>query len=58
MAFDALDGLLEVSRGSVTRLAIGISYAQLKYEGFRKPRENHCSIIPEVFEVSLFIFYH
>jgi hypothetical protein len=37
---------------------VGISYAQLKYEGFRKRTENHCSILPGVFQVSLFIFYH
>ena len=37
---------------------VGISYAQLKYEGFRKRIENHYSILPRVFHVSLFIFYH
>jgi len=28
---------------------VGISYAYLKYKGFRKHIENHCSILPGVF---------
>ena len=39
-------------------LTVGISYAQLKYEGFHKRKEDHCSILLGVFHVSLFIFYH
>ena len=31
---------------------------QIEYEGFRKCTEYHCSILPGVFQVSLFIFYH
>jgi hypothetical protein len=31
---------------------------QIEYEGFRKRTEFHCSILPKVFQVSLFIFYH
>jgi len=32
--------------------SVGISYAQLKYEGFRKRTEDHCSILLGVFQVS------
>jgi len=39
-------------------ILVGISYAQLKYEGFHKRTEDHCSILLGVFKVSLFIFYH
>ena len=39
-------------------LNVSISYAQLKYKGFRKRTEEHCSILLRVFQVSLFIFYH
>jgi hypothetical protein len=35
-------------------LDVGISYAQLNYEGFCKRTENRCSILPGVFHVSLF----
>jgi hypothetical protein len=31
---------------------------QIEYEGFRKCIKYHCSILPRVFQVSLFIFYH
>jgi hypothetical protein len=31
---------------------------QIEYEGFRKRTEYHCTILPGVFQVSLFIFYH
>jgi len=37
---------------------VSFSYAQLKYEGFRKRTENHYSILPGVLQVLLFIFYH
>jgi len=40
------------------KMLVGISYAQLKYEGFCKRTENHYSILPGVFQISLFIFYH
>ena len=44
--------------GWLTALApVGISYAQLKYERFHKRIEDYCSILPGVFQVSLFIFY-
>jgi len=39
-------------------MSVGISYAQLKYKGFRKRTEDHSSILPGVSQVSLFIFYH
>ena len=29
---------------------------QIEYEGFFKRKEYYCSILPEVFQVSLFIF--
>jgi len=46
------------SLATAPKMLVGISYAQLKYEGFRKRTENHCTILPGVFQVSLFIFYN
>jgi hypothetical protein len=37
------------SAATAQKMPVGISYAQLKYEGFRKRTENHCSILPGVF---------
>jgi hypothetical protein len=31
---------------------------RIEYEGFHKRIEYHCSILPGIFLVSLFIFYH
>jgi hypothetical protein len=31
---------------------------QIEYEGLYKRTKYHCSILLEVFQVSLFIFYH
>jgi hypothetical protein len=39
-------------------VVVDISYAQLKYERFRKRTEYHYSILPGVFQLSLFIFCH
>ena len=36
--------------------SVDISYAQLKYEGFRKHTKNHCSILPKVFRYGYLYF--
>jgi hypothetical protein len=42
------------------RQGVGCWYllTQIEYKGFRKRTEYHCSILPGVFQISLFIFYH
>jgi len=37
------------SSAMVPKMLVGISYAKLKYEGFRKRIEDHCSILLGVF---------
>jgi len=46
------------SPATTPKMLVGVSYAQLKYEGFHQRTGNHCSILPGVFQVPLFIFYH